>query len=121
MLLTATPAAAHGLGYYLGFGDNKMNVEAKADLDSRFELHHDKRNGSGSTLNNAEVQAKVQAKTKARLSEFIKNSVNSFARFTKKVCGASSTDQTVVNACIEKAKVDLKASVNVMIDAAFKA
>ncbi len=123
MLLAASPASAAGLGLGFGLGmkaDHRMMEDSDDGFDAsmKMNMYHNFRTGSGSSMTKAEAKAKIEQKMTVRLREMMKRSINAVVQMSKKVCKASA-DQSTVAACIEKAKVDLKASVSVMIDAAF--
>ncbi len=126
MLLAASPASAAGLGLAFGLGvhgneqrnDNGNHFGQAMSLNAKMNMYDFRHSGSGSVKTNAEVKAKIEQKMTTRLTEMMKRSINAVVLMAKKVCKASA-DQSTVAACIEKARVDLKASVSVMIDAAF--
>lgn len=125
LLLTATPVSATGLGLGFGLGvrseKHSTNASVKADLEAKAdryeERHDDRKNGTGSTVS-AAAHIKVQERMMVHLTNKVKRSVTALVQLQKRICGASS-DQAVVTACIAKAKVDIKASINAMIDVAF--
>ena len=123
LLLTSTPVSAVGLGVDFGLGvrseKHSTNASMKADLEAKAdryeERHEDRKHGSGSSIT---AHIKVQERMVQHLTSKVKRSVTALVQLQKRICGASS-DQTVVNACIAKAKIDIKASINAMIDIAF--
>ena len=141
LFLAAIPASAAGIhmdgdvGLHLGeHAMETSDVRVNGHEDMKSDKQHDERMGTGSTMgrddrhekngsganlgNSLAAHAKVEMKMTARLTDMIKHSIGSFVKISKKICNASP-NQSTVTACLAKAKIDFKASINTMIDAAF--
>lgn len=144
LMLSAVPAFGHGLSV-----DVSSNASAKVGKNISVENHthanakvaanfgqmvkqfiqtqkddkKDHRYGSGARLGSGvtiSTEAKITAYIKARERAIssMKHVINKIADWSKRICKAQGAESTVA-ACVERAKVDFKAKVNVMIDAAF--
>jgi hypothetical protein len=138
ILLSATPAAAHGFQFGTDTNVNTSVHTQVADVDSHVKVKTETDGGfknfgqfvrsfrtESKTESNAEMTTEQKVSLYTRWKDAaaarVKAAINTVGSLAKRICQVKNgTDQNAITACLNTAKAEFSASVTAMIDAAFK-